>query len=170
MTKVFQCQSLMNHRTKYSTLTWFFTNKNKPYSSVPITFIISENLLVVWAYFEQDSVILIRFSKPVEVRNLLIFYSIYKKQFLVFGWIEAKYDKHFSKMPKYWKVCINIFLVTMTSFPTCWPFQNIKIKINHANFFKNLVRISEYGSKWIPILEYCQKIQKQTTQKGMIRC
>ena len=45
----------------------------------------------------------------------------------------------------------------MTSFPTCWPFQNIKIKINHANFFKNLVRISENSSKWIPILEYCQK-------------
>ena len=29
--------------------------------------------------------------------------------------------------------------------------KNIKIKINHANFFKNVVRISEYSSKWIVI-------------------
>ena len=29
--------------------------------------------------------------------------------------------------------------------------KNIKIKINHANFFKNVVRTSEYSSKWIVI-------------------
>ena len=134
-----------------SMLTWFFTNKNKPYSSVSLTFIICQNLLVVLTYFKQDSVILIRFSKPVELGNLYAFILTCKEQFPVFGWIDVICDKYFSKMPKFHILCIHILLVTWGYLQSWQPFQNIKIKIIHANFLENFVRISEFSSKWIVI-------------------
>ena len=106
---------------------------------------------MVWTYSVQDSVILIRFSKPVELGNLYAFILTCKEQFPVFGWIDVICDKYFSKMPKFNKLCIHILLVTWGYLQSWQPFQNIKIKIIHANFLENFVRISEFSSKWIVI-------------------
>ena len=105
---------------------------------------------MVWTYFKQDSVILIRFSKLVELRNLLIFYSIVKEQFLVFGWIDAKLDKNFSIMPKFHEL-FHILLVAMTLFTKSSAISEYQNKNYSQIFLENFVRISEYSSKWILI-------------------
>ena len=130
-----------------------------------MTLIISYNLLVVWTYFEQNSVILSRFSEVVEFGNLYVFILKCKEQFLVFGSKDAKCDKHLEKMPKFHELCNHILLVTMTLLQSQQPFQNIKIKIIHAKFFENFVRISEYSSKWILISEILSEYSKVNYSK-----
>ena len=105
---------------------------------------------MVWTYFKQDSVILIRFSKLVELRNLLIFYSIVKEQFLVFGWIDAKLDKNFSIMPKLHEL-FHKLLVAMTLFTKSSAISEYQNKNYSQIFLENFVRISECSSKWILI-------------------
>ena len=125
-------------------ITWFFTNKNKPYSSVLMTLIISYNLLVVWTYFEQDSVILSRFSEVVEFGNLYVFILKCKEQFLVFGSKDAKCDKLLEKMPKFHELCNHILLVTMTLFTKSTAISEYQNKNHSRKIFWKFCQ-----NKWI---------------------
>ena len=125
-------------------ITWFFTNKNKPYSSVLMTLIISYNLLVVWTYFEQNSVILSRFSEVVEFGNLYVFILKCKEQFLVFGSKDAKCDKHLEKMPKFHELCNRILLVTMTLFTKSTAISEYQNKNHSCKIFWKFCQ-----NKWI---------------------
>ena len=51
-----------------------FSQKNKPYSSVQLTYIFSYNPLEVWIHLELYSFIETRFSKTVEFGNLVVFH------------------------------------------------------------------------------------------------
>ena len=125
-------------------ITWFFTNKNKPYSSVLMTLIISYNLLVVWTYFEQDSVILSRFSEVVEFGNLYVFILKCKEQFLVFGSKDAKCDKHLEKMPKFHELCNHILLATMKLFTKSTAISEYQNKNHSRKIFWKFCQ-----NKWI---------------------
>ena len=99
---------------------------------------------MVWTYFEQDSVILSRFSEVVEFGNLYVFILKCKEQCFVFGSKDAKCDKHLEKMPKFHELCNHILLVTMKLFTKSTAISEYQNK-NHSRkiFWK-------YGqNKWI---------------------